>query len=179
MEENKQNVTDVKPETEENKPQSDLEAKAAELKEDAIRDFDAASEKAREQGEKFKAEASEIKEQAKETAATLQADWKHAAKEADANFREKSAQAGTFLKEQATKLDDLDTKGFDQAGSQFEEFASQAGDKVNDLKQKAAEKIDDFADQLQKDPKEAMIEAAKAGLMFIGAIALLKGIFKH
>lgn len=161
----------------------DVKEKAEALKEDVRRDFNEAEAKAKIDAEaaqkRFEAAKALAIADANEAEAKAKADWKHAASEAEEKFDQYSRQAGARLGHYASVLDAQAKENDDEFDDQFNDFASEARDRMGDLRERAVSQVSDFANEMQTDPKQAFLDAAKAGLMIIGLIALIKGLFRR
>lgn len=59
----------------------------------------------------------------------------------------------------------------------FNELSQDAREKFGEFREKAVDHVGDFAQEMQDDPKAALIEAGKVFLMVAGGIALLRALF--
>ncbi|MBF0578870.1 hypothetical protein IM774_03510 [Erysipelotrichaceae bacterium RD49] len=159
--------------------QDEAQAKVKALHEQLIADQKKAEAELQKELAKRKNEFSAARQKIDQAKAKAAAELQKADVELEAKLTADSKTEGQHLEQAAKelniKMDQFD-EGLDQKS---EEFTKRAEEKLNAVRRTAEDTIDGFANEMQQDPKQALIEAAKAGLMIIGAIALLKGLFRR
>lgn len=185
MEENKpvQNDAEVKADAPvENKideAQERAEAKMKALHEKLIEDQKKAEARLQQQLDHQKAELEQAHKELEQVRAAAKEEIKKADDEMESRFVSDSKKEGVQLADAAKEFDGRLNEFNTHFDQKAEDFSRKAEEHMNAVRQGAMNTIDDFADEMQRDPKRALIEAGKMALMLIGAIALLKGIFRR
>ncbi len=185
MEENKlvQNDTEVKADApvgnKVDEVEKRAEAKMKALHEKLMEDQKKAEAQARDELAHQKAELEQAHKELEQLRTAAREETKKADDEMESRFVSDSKKEGAQLAKAAKEFDGRLNQFNTQFDQKAEDFSRKAEDHFNAVRQGAMNTIDDFADEMQQDPKQALIEAGKMALMIIGAIALLKGIFRR
>lgn len=153
------------------------EEKASQVRESVKTDFRQAVDQAHAKMAEAGAYAETAKEEAQKAEEQVKADFSQAAKEAEADFNQASKEAGSQLEDYAHQFGEEVDRRADAFDDRFNELSQDAREKFGEFREKAVDHVGDFAQEMQDDPKAALIEAGKVFLMVAGGIALLRALF--
>ncbi len=179
MDENK-NTEEVKPvrqPEENNSLQAKLNADKERL-EKSEEDLETLAAKIHSEENTAKEELAKDVQEEKADLEKARAEFQQAGEQARQKLDRMSRNAGRSLEEFNDRLNAEVQEAGKEIDADSDSFVKKAEERFNDFRASADQTIDSFANEMQQDPKKALIDGLKAGLMIIGAIALIKGLFR-
>lgn len=156
-----------------------LLAEEAKVKAEVDHTLDSLHEQMSEEEQKVHAEIHKELQIEREAIRKAQAAAQARAEAAESAFSRTSRHAGEELASRAARLNAKAESFDDGLEHDSDEVSKWAGARLNEYRQNAYDSMDSFAREMESDPKKALVDALKMALMIIGALALLRGIFKH